>query len=88
LKWIYERLEGKGRAVDTPVGRVPDRDGLDLEGLNLAPGALDELLRVDVKEWSDEVSLIREHFEAFADRLSPEMWEELERMKERLEGAE
>jgi len=88
LKWICERLDGTGEAVDTPIGRIPAPDALDLEGLRLAPGVLDELLRVDAGEWSDEVPLIREHFETFGDRLPEEMWEELARMEERLTRAE
>src|SRR6201996_7689718 len=35
LKWIVERLEGKAGAHDTPIGRLPNQDSLDTEGLGL-----------------------------------------------------
>ncbi|MGH3222778.1 MAG: phosphoenolpyruvate carboxykinase domain-containing protein [Streptosporangiaceae bacterium] len=32
LAWAIDRIEGRVGAVDTPVGRVPTGDGLDLTG--------------------------------------------------------
>ncbi|MCE5319376.1 MAG: phosphoenolpyruvate carboxykinase (GTP), partial [Parachlamydia sp.] len=40
LKWIFERSDGAGAAIETPIGRLPGPDALDVKGLNLAPGAL------------------------------------------------
>ena len=31
LKWIVERLEGRGAAVETPIGHVPTADALDVD---------------------------------------------------------
>src|SRR5690606_3999057 len=47
LKWISERLDGQAEAVDTPVGRVPSKDALDLSGLSLSDADLNLLLDVD-----------------------------------------
>ena len=47
LKWILERVEGKGKAVETPIGMVPSSDALTLDGLNISRETMDELLRVD-----------------------------------------
>ena len=87
LKWIFERIEGKGEAVDTPIGRLPTGDSLDLSGLNLAQGAPEELLRVDIDGWLDAIPSIRKHFEQFGDRLPEELDRELVRMEERLKAA-
>src|SRR6185436_15277260 len=54
LKWVFERVTGAGKAVDTPIGRLPAVDALDLSGLSIADGALRELLKVDVEGWSKE----------------------------------
>ena len=32
LKWIFERVEGGGEAVETPIGNLPTADALDLSG--------------------------------------------------------
>ena len=38
LKWVSERLAGTADATDTPIGRVPTRDSLDLDGLEISDG--------------------------------------------------
>ncbi|MDP1001514.1 phosphoenolpyruvate carboxykinase domain-containing protein, partial [Klebsiella pneumoniae] len=57
LKWIVERLEGQAEAVDTPVGRVPSKDALDLSGLTLTDADLQILLDVDADVWTEEAAL-------------------------------
>ncbi len=47
LKWIFERVTGGGAAVETPIGHLPAAGALDVDGLDIAPGALDVLLKVD-----------------------------------------
>ena len=69
LKWVFERVTGTAQAVDTPIGRLPAPGALDLAGLDIAPGALDELLRVDVEGWLAELPLITQHYEKFGARL-------------------
>ncbi|MET0371657.1 MAG: phosphoenolpyruvate carboxykinase (GTP) [Sphingobium sp.] len=54
LKWIVDRREGRADAVDTPIGRLPTRESLDLDGLTLHDGALDQLLSVDPVAWRGE----------------------------------
>ena len=44
LKWIVECLEGRAEAHETPVGSVPVPASIDVDGLNLPPGALEAVL--------------------------------------------
>ena len=69
LEWVFERVNGRGSAVETPIGLLPTRDALPLDGLDLPGADLDELLRVDVEEWRAEIPSIEEHFARFGDRL-------------------
>jgi phosphoenolpyruvate carboxykinase (GTP) len=69
LEWVFERVAGEGDAIDTPIGHVPTRTSLNLEGLELDEQDLVELLDVNPDEWRQEVPLIREHFATFGDRL-------------------
>jgi phosphoenolpyruvate carboxykinase (GTP) len=87
LKWVFERVSGTGKAVDTPIGRLPAPDALDLIGLTVQPAALEELLRVDIDGWSAEVPLIREHFERFGDKLPDGLYQELNQLEEHLQKA-
>lgn len=85
LKWIFRRISGAGAAVDTPIGRMPTPDALDLSRIDLAPGAIEELLKVDIQGWKAEIPLIEEHFSQFGDRLPRELSEELKGLAHRLE---
>jgi len=77
LEWIFQRCEGQAEAVDTPIGRLPAMDALDLNGLAVGQEALKELLRVDVDGWRANAQQIEKHFARFGDRLPPALREEL-----------
>lgn len=87
LKWIVDRLEGRANAVETPIGLVPARESLDVEGLGLTDDQLDLLLSVDPDVWAEEAALIRPHYEKFGERLPAELWGEYEALLQRLKNA-
>ncbi|WP_309089750.1 phosphoenolpyruvate carboxykinase (GTP) [Phenylobacterium sp.] len=87
LKWIVERLEGRADAVDTPIGKVPTKDSLDLSGLSLTDQQLDLLLTVDPAIWAQEAALIPEFYQRFGDHLPKGLWAEYEALVKRLEQA-
>ena len=84
LKWIFERVEGSAGAIDTPIGLIPEKDSIDITGLSGVADKMEEILKVDKKEWLDECELIAEHQAQFGDRLPKEMSEQYENLKERL----
>jgi len=88
LKWVFERVTGGGKAVDTPIGRLPAAGALDLSGLSLSEATMRELLRVDVEGWRAEIPSIREHYERFGAHLPKELWGELEALAQRLKSGE
>jgi phosphoenolpyruvate carboxykinase (GTP) len=84
LLWMIDRIQGKGKAVETPIGLVPASDGFNMEGLDLPKGALDELLRVDRDEWAEEVPEIRAFYDRFGGRLPAELSDSLDKLAHRL----
>ncbi|MCS5636006.1 MAG: phosphoenolpyruvate carboxykinase (GTP), partial [Myxococcota bacterium] len=86
LKWIFERCDGSAAAVDTPIGALPTPDSLDLEGLNLNPGALEALLRVDREGWLHELPMIREYYSQFGDRMPGELDSLVDHLEEALQA--
>lgn len=84
LKWIFERLEGKGKAKKTPIGFLPTDDALDLSGLSLSQKAINQLLEVDTKSYLKEVEELERYFFLFADKLPSGVREELEKLKSTL----
>ncbi len=84
LKWIVERISGKGEAVETPIGYLPGPDAIDTSGLDVTEAQMTELLHVDTEEWLNEIQSIREHYERFEDKLPEALSEELEALETRL----
>lgn len=84
LEWVARRVEGTAEATRTPIGLVPAEGALQLDGLDLAPGVLDELFRVDRAAWLAECDLTEEFFARFGERVPVELRTELARLRERL----
>nr|WP_284288689.1 phosphoenolpyruvate carboxykinase (GTP) [Angustibacter aerolatus] len=84
LKWVCERLDGTAAAVETPIGRVPTPESLDVDGLDLSADDLAVALRVDDEEWRAEVPQIEEWFARFGDTLPTLLVAELDALKARL----
>jgi phosphoenolpyruvate carboxykinase (GTP) len=84
LLWMIDRIGGKGKATETPVGLVPTAGALNLDGLDLPKATLDALLRVDRDEWAAELPAIREFFDRFGDRLPSELDGALDALAHRL----
>lgn len=87
LRWVFERTEGQGKAMKTPIGYVPTIDGVDRTGLAVSDADMEELLRVDPGAWRDEVERIRSHFESFGNKLPDRLWSQLEGLEKRLGSA-
>ena len=84
LKWIVERLEGQAAAAESPIGRVPTVESLDVAGLDLTREQVEECLRVDDDDWRAEVPQIAEWFGKFGQKLPTLLWAELDGLKTRL----
>ena len=84
LLWIAARVNGRGAAVETPIGLVPAESSLDWDGLDLSADEKRLLLDVDRAEWAAEVPEIRAFFERFGDRLPPELSRSLATLEEDL----
>ncbi|WP_329567150.1 phosphoenolpyruvate carboxykinase (GTP) [Kitasatospora sp. NBC_01266] len=84
LKWIVERLQGTAAGVETPIGVLPAKDALDLDGLDLSAEDLELLLSVDADIWRQEAALIPGHLELFGEHTPVELWDEYRALLKRL----
>lgn len=84
LKWIFERCDDEGKAVETPIGFVPALDGLDLSGLDITPQAVKALLQIDIEKWKECVDELESYFAIFGDRLPKGLKTELDSLRQRL----
>ena len=87
LEWIVRRLEGSVEAAETPIGRVPERGDLELDGLDVTAEQLEELFAIDPVTWVAESNLTEEYFDKFGDRVPAELRSQLAALRERLHTA-
>ncbi|NPV01231.1 MAG: phosphoenolpyruvate carboxykinase (GTP) [Brevinematales bacterium] len=84
LKWVFERVSGTGKAEKTVIGNIPAKDALTLDGLDISPDFLGQLMSVNNDEWKNEIPGIEEHYSNFGDKLPKELREQLDALKKRL----
>jgi phosphoenolpyruvate carboxykinase (GTP) len=72
LRWIVERINGHGRAVESPLGRMPRFEDIDWRGLDFSREQFNDLMSVDREEWKNEVLSHEELFIRLFDRLPKE----------------
>jgi phosphoenolpyruvate carboxykinase (GTP) len=87
LKWILERVEGKGAADETPIGYVPAKGALTLDGIKISDQELNELFSVSPDEWEAELDDTKQFLDKFGDRLPREIREEHENLAKRFQRA-
>jgi len=69
LQWIVDRCEGRVDAKETPIGFLPNDNGIDTNGLDLDPATMSSLLNVDAEQWRAELNTVSEYFDEYGDRL-------------------
>ncbi|MFJ9642880.1 phosphoenolpyruvate carboxykinase (GTP) [Streptomyces sp. NPDC004244] len=84
LKWIVGRLDGTAEGVETPIGILPTKESLDLDGLDIADEDLEFLLTVDKKIWREEAALVPEHLNTYGEHTPKELWDQYHALVERL----
>ncbi|MGN6219035.1 MAG: phosphoenolpyruvate carboxykinase (GTP) [Microbacterium sp.] len=87
IDWIIRRIEGEVGAVDSPIGRLPHTEDLDLDGIEVPQADLDELFAVDPQLWLQEADLTEEFYRTFEGRVPAPLWAELAALRYRLQRA-
>jgi phosphoenolpyruvate carboxykinase (GTP) len=86
LEWIARRCDGEAEATETPIGRVPAPDAINIEGLALPAQDLERLVAVNADDLRQQLPQVEEHLARFGDRLPAEVTEQLDALRRRLEG--
>jgi phosphoenolpyruvate carboxykinase (GTP) len=73
LKWIIDRVHGRGYAIESPLGWMPRYEDLPWQGLeSMTPERFDKLMSVNSEEWKSEVLSHEELFSKLYDKLPRE----------------
>ena len=84
LKWMCERVDSKTGARKTAIGYVPNDSDLDLQGLNVPPHDIQEILDVDTAAWKLEIPKMEKFFAQFSDRFPQRLRNQFEGLRNRL----
>ncbi len=84
LKWVVERVHGRGYGVESPIGWMPRYEDMHWDGLDFPKDKFRELMTIDRESGCGEVHDQEELFDRFFDRLPKEFVYERELSKSRL----
>ena len=87
IDWIIRRIDGEVGVVDSPIGRLPRIEDLNLEGIEVPAEDLDELFSIDPDAWLAEADVTETFFDTFGDTLPAELRSELASLRSRLSQA-
>ncbi|MEV8266763.1 phosphoenolpyruvate carboxykinase (GTP) [Microbacterium sp. NPDC076911] len=87
IDWIIRRVEGSVGAVDSPVGRLPKTDELNLDGVEISDADLEALFSIDRDSWMQESELTEDFYRTFGGRVPAPLWAELSALRYRLQRA-
>ena len=80
LEWMLKRCEDRADAVESPIGHLPKKADLNVEGLKISDHALDQLLQIDEQGWAHEFEAITEYLDEFGGRTPPALRAEAARI--------
>jgi phosphoenolpyruvate carboxykinase (GTP) len=84
LKWIIDRVHGRGFAVESPFGWMPRHEDIEWKGLDFKSDTFYELMSVSRAAGHHEAQQHEELFDRFFDRLPKEFVFERELLRSRL----
>ncbi|MCM8636693.1 phosphoenolpyruvate carboxykinase (GTP) [Accumulibacter sp.] len=84
LKWIVDRVHGRGFGIESPMGWMPRHEDIEWEGLNYPSDTFYNLMSVGRKAGTAEAHAHEEQFDMFFDRLPKEFIFERELLRSRL----
>jgi phosphoenolpyruvate carboxykinase (GTP) len=84
LKWILDRISGRGYAIESPLGWMPRYEDINWEGLEFDKEKFQDLMAVAKEPGTVEAHAHEELFDRFFDRLPKEFVFERELLRSRL----
>ncbi len=84
LTYIFDRCNNKDIAMDSPIGKIPKPETINIEGLAVTKEDMEKVMKIDKEEWEEEVKRIEKFYKIFDSRLPKELTQELSKLKERL----
>lgn len=89
IDWILKRVDAEGEdgAKKTPIGYIPAKGAIDLEGLDIDEDTMEEITSVNPKEWVGEHERTNLFFKQLGNKAPEVLNEELALLKANVEAA-
>lgn len=84
LKWMIDRIEGRGQGVEHAFGTSPRYDDIQWNGLDFTRAQYDTVTAIDKAAWVKELELHAELFQQLAYHLPRELTDTKARIEQRL----
>jgi phosphoenolpyruvate carboxykinase (GTP) len=84
LRWIVERVEGRGRGSEHLFGVTPRYQDLDWSGLGFSAADFERVTSIDANQWKRELALHDELFARLSNGLPPALREVRSRLERSL----
>jgi len=84
LKWMLERVEGRGQGVENVFGVTPSYGDISWTGLEFTPAQFEQVTSIDKDAWKTELGLHAELFQQLAYHLPAELNETKTKIEARL----
>ncbi len=86
LKWMLDRIAGRGEGVEHALGTTPRHADLHWAGMAFTPGQYEQVASVDRDAWREELALHEELFDKLRARLPQAMTDTKAALEARLAG--
>ncbi len=84
LEWVLQRRRGEVPAVQTPIGYLPNKEDLDMTGVEISRETMEKLFYIDQNAWLGECDQIEEFFDSIGKRMPSRLYRELDDLRYRL----
>ncbi|MEO7775505.1 MAG: phosphoenolpyruvate carboxykinase (GTP) [Steroidobacteraceae bacterium] len=84
LDWMIERINGRATAQDTAIGFMPKPEDINVKGLDIDAGTLNELTSIKPEQWKKEVADVRAYLKEFGSRTPAALLAEVDTVEKKL----
>ena len=87
LNWIVDRVNDRGKAVESPFGSSPRHQDINWKGLDFAEADFNGIMNIDSSQGRQEAEAQKELFDSFDNHLPTAMENQRQAQLERFEAA-
>ena len=84
LAYIFDRCNNEDIAMNSPIGKIPKTNAINTQGLDIKSEQMEKLMKIDKKEWLNELKRTEKFYELFGSHLPKELSMQISKLRERI----